>query len=175
MNKSHDYVFPRLLISLILAAILTAATDYFLGISTAQSVLIQLALTFGLYSLIGSGMLTRLLVSGQRLDAGVRARAFQLFSELGVHRTRAGSGILIAISELEHRVVILADHGIHARYGNAEWPRHVNAIIDGIRNGHAREAIIREVEAMGELLARGYPSDGEDHDELANKVEHREH
>lgn len=173
VRQAHDYVLPRLPLALTSAAILTAATDYAHPVPTAIAVVLQLLLSLLLYTLLGRGVLVRALVDDARLDARVRARAFKLFSELGVHRTSAGSGILIAISELEHRVVILADYGIHARCGDAEWSRHVDAIVRGIRDGNAAAAIVREIEAIGEVLSKEYPLPGENLDELANRVEHR--
>ncbi|MEK7703528.1 MAG: hypothetical protein AAB426_01105, partial [Myxococcota bacterium] len=61
--------------------------------------------------------LRRLLLPATHAQAAVAARAMQLFAERGVYDTRDRSGLLIVIAELERRVVILGDTGIHAHIG----------------------------------------------------------
>ncbi len=174
VRQSDDYTMPRVPVAIGLAAAAAAVVGYVAVLGAAATVLIQMLLGLALYVVLGQGAAIRALVRRDELDARTQTRAFALFSELGVHRTREGSGILIAISELEHRVVILADYGIHARVGEREWQVHVDAIIEGIQNGRAANAIIDEVRALGEILAQEYPLEGENLNELPNRVEHRE-
>lgn len=174
VRQSDDYTLPRVPIAIGLSAAVAAVLGFVLALGAPATVLLQMLLGLALYGLLGRGSAVRALVRRDEIDARTQTRAYALFSELGVHRTTEGSGILIAISELEHRVIILADYGIHARVGEREWQDHVDAIVRGIREGRAGEAIVDEVRAIGTILAREYPLGGENLNELPNRVEHRE-
>jgi putative membrane protein len=102
--------------------------------------------------------------------AAVDARARQLFAERGLYGTRARTGILILISDLERRVSILADTGVSAQLDPDEWRRDVEAITDAIRSGRAAAGIAGVVEQLGEKLAVALPRADEDADEISDAV-----
>ncbi|MEM6730572.1 MAG: hypothetical protein AAF658_03400 [Myxococcota bacterium] len=174
VERSDDYTMPRVPVALGLAAAVTILVGYVFHLDASIGVLLQLGFGLVFYILLGTPTAIRLLVRKDELSARTEARALQLFSELGVHRTSGGSGILIAISEAEHRVVILADYGIHSRVDENEWSKHVDAITKGILAGSAGETVLQEVQALGDLLEREYPLEGENLNELPNRMEHRE-
>ncbi|MEL6546262.1 MAG: hypothetical protein AAFQ82_16660 [Myxococcota bacterium] len=174
VSRSGEYSIPRVPIAIAFSAATTLAIHSLLALSAPQAILAQLVLAMMFYAVTGAGVLVRLLVPSGELDERSRARAFELFSDLGVHRTTDGSGILLAISELEHRVVILADYGIHARVGEHEWQQHVDAIVRGIAEGRATDSIIAEIKTLGTLLTQEFPAEGENRNQLGNEVEHRD-
>ena len=94
----------------------------------------------------------------------------QLFAERGVYDTRDRSGLLIVIAELERRVVILGDTGIHAHIGEGGWDEHVRAIVEGVRRGRGADAVVSVVRVLGEVLATHFPRRADDVDELSNAV-----
>ena len=59
------------------------------------------------------------------------------FLEHGLHQTAEGTGVLIFASLLEREAVVLGDHGIHARVGDAEWQATVAALVAGMKRGRA--------------------------------------
>jgi putative membrane protein len=135
-------------------------------IFTAQAPLALLA-----YWLFGRPAVLRALVPSEVAAQAVDARAKQLFLEHGVADTRDRSGILIYLSELEHRVEILADKGIHERLGEVEWQRDVADIVAAIRKGRAADGICQVIEHLGEELERHFPARRDDVDELSNRVQ----
>ena len=102
--------------------------------------------------------------------ATVHARALQLFVERGIHETRDRSGVLILVSELERRVEILADRGIHERVEAGEWQRDVDELVSSIRGGHAADGVVAVVERIGGLLAQSFPPRADDENELPDEV-----
>ncbi len=96
----------------------------------------------------------------------VNGRAKQLFLEHGVTETRERSGVLLYLSEAEHRIELLADRGIHERVGAEAWERTVREVVAAIRGGRAAAGITSAVDSIGEVLARHFPPSAGDVNEL---------
>jgi putative membrane protein len=113
----------------------------------------------------------RLVVSRDRMAQKVRLRAEQAFYQQSLHRTRAGTGILILISLLERQVQVLADRGINERVPPGTWDRLVHGMIDGIHQGRPTEAICEAIQRCGDFLAEVAPSrPGENPNELPDQL-----
>lgn len=115
------------------------------------------------------GILRRILPVGLVAEA-VHRRAETAFLENRVHRTRDASGVLILVSQLEHRVEILADEGIHARVGVDGWRKYLDALVVELRAGRAPEGLIAAVAGIGRELAEAFPPREDDTNELPNHV-----
>jgi len=118
----------------------------------------------------GLSPVLRLLVPRAAQHGAVRARAEQLFVERGVTETRGRSGVLLYLSEGEHRVELLADRGIHERVGAEGWQRVVDQVVGMIRQGHAADGIAAAVDSIGESLAQHFPREADDVNELPDAV-----
>ena len=117
-----------------------------------------------------SGFLLRLLTPAQRLEQSVQRRAREAFLEHGLFATRERTGVLILLSELEHRVVILGDVGIDKHVQAAGWQVHVQRMIAGIRAGRAADGICEVIRDIGVVLATHLPQRTDDTNELPNRV-----
>jgi len=116
--------------------------------------------------LMGNRALLRLLVP-ERVQAERVARSASLaFHEAGLVETRDRTGILIYVSLLEHRVVVLADRGIHARVEPGIWNNVVTRVIDGIKAKRAEEGLTDGIRICGEILAGRFPPRPDDTNEL---------
>jgi putative membrane protein len=100
----------------------------------------------------------------------VERRAFELFSARGLHGTRDRTGMLILVSELEHRVVILGDRAIHERVGSAGWQTHVDHIVAAIRRGEAVTGILEVIERLDRAHAELLPAAAGDTNELPDDI-----
>lgn len=132
--------------------------------------LAQLPLWLLYWRILGTRPLLRQLSMGVHSDRIVRKRAMQLFTAHKLYRTRDHSGLLIMISELEHRVVIYGDTGIHQHIGTAGWQAHVKTITQGVKDGHAAQAIVEVLGALGVVLAAQFAPRADDINELSNRV-----
>ena len=99
----------------------------------------------------------RLLAGRRHQEEAVSGRAEQAFFEHGLHQTRDGTGVLIFASLREHRAVVIGDRGIHARMGDAEWKRAVDALVDGMRRGSPGQGFEAAIDLVGARLAEHFP------------------
>ena len=123
-----------------------------------------------MFVLFGRGAPARLFLSRVETGAAVERRAFELFSARGLHRTRERTGMLILVSELERRVVILGDEGIHARVGDTGWREHVDHVIAAIQRGKPLEGLLEVIDRLGAVHAERLPVRPDDANELPDGI-----
>jgi putative membrane protein len=169
--KSDDYSYPRALFASASAAGCGWLVYWSLPTISATFVFAgQVVLWVAFWWLSGLPWPARTLAGRQQLDLAVDARAKQVFFERGLTETKDRSGVLIFVSELEHRVQILADRGIHEQVGNERWSQEIQTVIAAIRSGHAADGLQTVVREVGTLLAQAFPPRGENPNELPNEV-----
>ena len=102
-------------------------------------------------------------------------RAAAAFVSEEVFDTRDRTGVLLFVSLFEHRVVVLADSGIHARVPPGSWESIVDGVVAGIRAGEPGRAVAEGVERCGRLLAEhGVARRPDDRDELTDPMRREE-
>lgn len=114
--------------------------------------------------------LKRLFISQKDMSAEVEEAAITNFFQHGLYRTRDATGVLVFISVLEHKVQVLADHGIDAKMPPGAWDTIVADLTHGIKDGQAATAICHAVAAIGNMLAENFPVRPDDEDELKNII-----
>ena len=169
--RSRDYWQGRVLVAVGWAL---AAGFGFLYLEPWQkpefALLLELAIGLLVFSLSGIASVHRRLVSPRAAEQATHDRAFQLFAERGLHATRGRTGLLIFISELERRVVLLGDSGLHAELGQQGWDEHVKLLLEQIRRGQTRAGILRVLEQLTPQLAALAPREKDDQNELSDSV-----
>lgn len=119
--------------------------------------------------------LRRALVPPPVAEHRVEQRAAAAFLAEEVFLTRDRTGVLLFVSLFEHRVVVLADAGIHQRVAAGAWEEVVAEAVAGLRAGRQGEAIAAAVRRIGDLLAEHrVPRRPDDADELADRVRREE-
>jgi uncharacterized membrane protein len=103
------------------------------------------------------------------LGVGSRARAIQVFSQLGVGRTAERTGVLVYVLLADHRVEIVADQAIAAKVALAEWQAVCAAMQEAFRAGRFEEGSVAGVEAISGLLERHFPAGDENRNELPDQ------
>jgi putative membrane protein len=167
--RSDDYALHRGLWALVLAAL--AASEVAVqatGWSSAWLPGLTVVLALPLYVLFGLGPLVRRLVPDALLADRVHRRAQGAFLNFGVTETAAQSGVLLFLSELEHRVEILADRGIAARVDQSVWQSVVDELIAALRAGRATSGVERALSRIGDLLEKEFPREAGDVNELSD-------
>jgi putative membrane protein len=91
------------------------------------------------------------------MDQAVRSRALRAFHEHGLQRTAEGTGVLVFASLFERRAVVLGDHGIHAKMGDAGWDEAVGVLAGALRQGDPGRGFEQAVARCGERLAEHFP------------------
>lgn len=171
VDQSDDYLAPRIGYAAIAALALTGlAHIIWIGLDATWLLAIQLGLAFALFMLLGQPWLLRKAVPVALLGERVEQRAERMFLAQAVFDTRDRTGVLILLSELEHRAVILGDRGIHARVEQQGWAKHVAHIVRAIREGKPADGICEVLDELGALLSREFPRRHDDTNELSDRV-----
>ena len=92
------------------------------------------------------------------------------FAAHGLHLVEQRTGVLIFASIAERHVEIVADAGINAKVSPEVWDRAVKAMIEKIREGQPVEGFIEAIRICGEVLAKHFPPDAINKDELPNRL-----
>lgn len=95
-------------------------------------------------------------------------RAIELFSQLRIWDTEHNSGVLIYLLLADRRVEIIADRGINSRVGKAGWEAICREMEVAFRAGRFEQGVLLGLERISVLLARHFPADGDNPDELSN-------
>jgi uncharacterized membrane protein len=111
----------------------------------------------------------------RRLPRGVQAgdalaRATDVFTRLGMHTTADRNGVLIYLAVDDHKLAIAGDTGVHARVGDEYWQRIRDAMVERLRRGESRDAVLHAVGEVGEVLRRYFPRRPDDRNELSDRV-----
>lgn len=180
MIQSASYHYPMAnvlgasVLALPLALILTPLMGGWLWLGT-QNMWLFLSLFAPLFILCywfvqNSSWLKRRFVSPREINEEVEEASITCFHRHGLYRTRDATGVLIFISVFEHKVWVLADHGINDKIEQDAWTSIVKTITDGIKNGRAAEAICTAVQSVGSLLESHFPIKPDDQNELENVI-----
>ena len=158
VEKSAGYPEARWRGALMAAALATLVVlALHLPLTLAELALAQLA-AGGLGALFALwDPLERLLAGRAEMELAARDRAVRAFHEHALHRTEHGTGVLLFASLFERRAVVLGDHGIHARMGDAHWERTVAALVAGLRRGDPAAGFCDAIALCGEALAEHFP------------------
>ena len=130
------------------------------------------ALVGGLVGLVPG--VARKLIGSERLAKAVHRRALAEFVEHGCANTRERTGILVMVALFEHRIEIVADRGIQAVAVEKEGPEVWNAVTSefakSARAGRAVDGLVEVIRKLGEILARHFPPNGTNDNELSDEL-----
>ncbi|MCG3202174.1 MAG: hypothetical protein NFCOHLIN_02053 [Gammaproteobacteria bacterium] len=98
-----------------------------------------------------------------------RERGMEVFAELHVWDTEYNNGVLIYALLADRDVEIVADRGLARHVDDALWQK----VCDGLQQAYARGEYLRgslaAIEEVSRLLARHFPADGENPNELPDR------
>jgi uncharacterized membrane protein len=97
-------------------------------------------------------------------------RAREVFVALGMHRTAQRSGVLVYLAVEDRKLAIIGDEGIHTRVGDDYWTGVRDRMVERLRAGAVRDALIGAVTEVGATLARFFPRRPDDVDELPDDM-----
>jgi len=169
--RSADYWQARVVVAVAWSlAAAHAMLQFRPDVAAFVAILLQVPIGIATFFLFGRGALARLLIPRGAAGESVERRALELFASRGLTRTRDRTGMLILVSELERRVVILGDRGIHERVGDSGWREHVDHVIAAIRRGQAAQGLLDVIERLGAAHAELNPRRSDDTNELPDEI-----
>ena len=99
------------------------------------------------------------------------SRASEVFKKLNLHQTNNGSGILIYLSEKDHKIAVYADYGIYHAVGkNSVWDEVIQVMIQKLRHKLFEEALTLGILKCGEILKKYYPATKNNVNEISNEI-----
>ena len=98
-----------------------------------------------------------------------RQRALEVFSMLRVWDTERNSGVLIYVQLVDRRIEIVADRGISAKVDQGAWDAICRRMEESFRAGRFEEGALQGIQAISQLLARHFPPQRENPDELPDR------
>jgi len=103
------------------------------------------------------------------LRALPRARARQVFGELGVWDTAENTGVLIYVQLLDRAIEIVADRGIAARVPQSDWDAICRDMERAFKAARYEDGALGAIAAVTRILAREFPAGGANPNELPDK------
>lgn len=99
-------------------------------------------------------------------------RAFRLFHQFGMTKTRQRNAVLLYINLRKKKFAIVGDEGIHHVVGQRYWEELALHLKQDLQSTHIENAVALAVRTIGMTLKKFFPVDldGENHDELPNEV-----
>lgn len=98
------------------------------------------------------------------------ARAIAVFERLGMHRTARRNGILVYVAFEDRKLAVIGDAGVHQAVPSDYWDDLSGVLVAHLRDGRARDGLIEVVRRVGRTLARLFPRDPDDRNELSDRV-----
>jgi putative membrane protein len=169
--QSDNYALPRAVVALALTVSAGFGVYQAWPHHPAGWVFAGQAALWGLiWWAVGWAPVLRTLVPKAQQSAAVESRAKQLFLDCGVTETRDRSGVLIFLSEAEHRVQIIADRGLSEQVNSDAWQKYVAAIVTAIQSGRAADGLCAAIDDIGQMLAEAFPPRADDVNELPDEL-----
>ncbi len=122
------------------------------------------------YFLANISVIDRLIIPKSVKEEKVKEKAELSFMEYGISNTRDRTGVLIFISNLEKRVLIIADKGIAEVYPHSSWQKQVDRIITGIKSNNFASELEKVIIEVGTVLSQNFPIKEDNTNELPNHV-----
>jgi uncharacterized membrane protein len=113
----------------------------------------------------------RVFVSHKLVDDPVVA-AQRAFVRLGMEKTREHNGVLIFVAPRASKFAVIGDSAVHAKCGDVFWTEVTEAMTGHFRQSDFTGGIILGVKKAGDLLARHFPCDPDDRNELPDEIAH---
>ena len=99
-------------------------------------------------------------------NQSARDRALDVFSHLRIWDTAHNNGVLIYLLLADRDVEILADRGIDAEVGAAEWENICRAMEAEFGKGNFQAGVLKGIAAVSRHLAKHFPKRGAGVNEL---------
>ena len=110
------------------------------------------------------------LVPGGIKHARVRTRAVTCFKIGAERRTTGRTGILIYLSEAEHRAEIVADEAIASQVPADVWGEAMAALLTELKAGRMADGLVAAIGKVGLVLAQHLPRADNDVNELPDRL-----
>ena len=163
-KRSDNYGYAPTLIAACTSMLIPLASLFWpFWLSLSEVVFIQFVAFFGLAILLRIPTLIRLVVPRRTKFFRASNMAMRQFLTQQVHTTKNNLGLLIFVSELEHYIEIITDHGLK-NIENTAWEVTIQNAVPLLQQGKIEESFKSIIDLVGSELVEHFPK-------TANKAE----
>ena len=168
-KRSDNYGYAPTLFAACTSMLIPLASLFWpFWLSLSEVVFIQFMAFFGLTILLRIPALVRLVVPRRTKFLRASNIAMRQFLTQQVHTTKDNLGLLIFVSELEHYIEIIPDHGLK-RIENTVWEMAITNAIPLLQRGRVEESFKSIIDLIGSELVEHFPKT-RDKAELPNRL-----
>jgi len=168
-KRSDSYGYAPTLFAACTSMLIPLASLFWpFWLSLSEVVFIQFMAFFGLTILLRIPALVRLVVPRRTKFLRASNIAMRQFLTQQVHTTKDNLGLLIFVSELEHYIEIIPDHGL-TRIENTVWEMAITNAIPLLQRGRVEESFKSIIDLIGSELVEHFPKT-RDKAELPNRL-----
>jgi putative membrane protein len=135
-----------------------------------ETLIAELAAFAVAYPILAWTALGLLLVPRGRKRRAAGRLARLVFLDRGLASTEERCGVLFFVSQAERHVEIIADRGIDRAVEPGAWQKIVEAFTAAVKQGQVEPGFVAAIEALGALLARHYPPQGEHANRIPDRL-----
>src|SRR5437867_6039792 len=92
------------------------------------------------------------------------------FLQMGMTSTRHRNAVLIYLVPRTRQFAIVGDQGIHEKCGDTFWQQVSAGMTELLQQARFTEAILDAIQKVGAVLARHFPRDPDDQNELPDRI-----
>ncbi len=97
-------------------------------------------------------------------------RAVEVFAQLKMHKTAQRNGVLFYLAVKDHKFAILGDAGINKEVGDNFWDDIKEKMLVHFKQNDFTTGLIAGIEMAGNSLARFFPYQNDDVNELPDEI-----
>ncbi|MBE6310712.1 MAG: TPM domain-containing protein [Bacteroidales bacterium] len=101
-------------------------------------------------------------------------RAVEVFDQLEMYKTEARNGVLIYIAYKSRKLAVIGDKGITQKVGVNFWVGEKDILAEYLRAKKPAEGLCKVIKMIGENLAKYFPYQNDDVNELSNEISYEE-
>lgn len=169
-NRSDSYLHVPYLVAALAALLVPWPLIYLTWAPVQKIFLVQLVAFVALVGFIWPQHMRMLFVPQSVKRANVHRRAVEQFLAQNLHTTATRTGVLIFVSLAERQVEILADQAIDKAVDAGTWQTVVDQLTADLAAGRPADGFVRAVETCGKLMAKHFPPETGDSNELPNHL-----
>ena len=156
-KRSDNYGYAPTLFAACTSMLIPLASLFWpFWLSLSEVVFIQFVAFFGLAILLRIPTLIRLVVPRRTKFFRASNMAMRQFLTQQVHTTKNNLGLLIFVSELEHYIEIITDHGLK-NIENTAWEIAIQNAVPLIQQGKIEESFKSIIDLVGSELVEHFP------------------
>ena len=97
-------------------------------------------------------------------------RAIEVFDRLEMYKTEARNGVLIYVAYKSRKLALIGDKGITDKVGVNFWVGEKDILTEYLKAGKAADGLCEVIKMIGENLAKYFPYQKDDVNELSDEI-----